>query len=235
MRKSRKFPNIDPSEVPEHIKADLNNPQLWGLGNSKEPRDNIWIGYDGAFHIEHGLSLDRDPEDALRQIVEAIVASRLAAPSGKNPVERIDKGVAAILGVNRNRGPKTGSAKVDRHDVARRAAHLVYERHLDSSMGLHDWRSCLWDALNEKERHIFKERESEKFSNFYNATMQWLAEGEREEKLLFEVSVHDRETGGPICSSGVGDKKSLTALSPTFGPLALFCLSHPIHQQGNCC
>src|SRR5208283_341388 len=196
MRKSRKPRNPVPGKLPEHILASLDNPQFVGLGNSREPRDNIWAGYDGTFAMKRGLSLNRDPEDALRQIVEAIVRSRKDVPLGKSAAKRTDIGVATILGVERKRGPKAGWAKVDPLDVARRAAFLVHERFNAPVRGNYYWKPCLWDALNDKERRILGEDcNSEQFANFYDAIMKWLSRDDRENHLLFEVSVHDRETG----------------------------------------
>ena len=37
MQKPKKSPDLDPSEVPEHILAALDNPQLVGFGNSENP------------------------------------------------------------------------------------------------------------------------------------------------------------------------------------------------------
>jgi hypothetical protein len=197
MRKSRKGPTpLGLSGVPESIRESLENPEFEGLGNSSDPRDSIWGGYDCFFDTQHALRLDRDPEDALRQVVQAIVMSRRADPPIKGADERIDIGVAAILGAKRKTGPKRGGGKVDRRNISRRAAYLVYERHCDSSKGKGDWKTCLWDALSDSERRLLgKEQFSEKFFNFYNEFMDWLGEGERENNLLFEVSVHDNGTG----------------------------------------
>ena len=47
-------------------------------GNSIDPADHIWTGYDGKLDNEVFLKDDRDPYGALREVVEQIVEKILA-------------------------------------------------------------------------------------------------------------------------------------------------------------
>lgn len=192
MRRNRDQKDIDISEVPLHLQEDLNDPNLQGMGNSSAPEDNLWRGHDGNFDTDRGLVIARDPTDALRQIISAIVTSHPSANLKHDTYARVEIAVAAILGTKQKRGPRNDWAKIDHKDAMRRAAFLYYGRSLDSRRDKPDWKSCLWDALNDREKRILKNDEcGDPFTNFYNHALKLFKDKGYEDKLLFEVSVHD--------------------------------------------
>ncbi len=199
MRKNRNKLVTSAEDWPQAlVKLLEQRPDLAGAGVSTKPQDNIWTGYDGKFDIDAALAIDRDPKEALAQIIMEIVSCYSGAGLVDDKETRVSGAVATILGKKAPTGVKPG--KTDRPNkriVLQRAAFLVYKRRLNSDLGKSDWKTCIWDALTPRQaQSIFKnERDGDKFTNFYNECMKLIRKKGQEERLLFWASVHEQETG----------------------------------------
>ncbi|GLS17282.1 hypothetical protein GCM10007874_02970 [Labrys miyagiensis] len=185
MRRQNKTQTTPDDEMPNFIRDDnYDGP----TGNSNDPRDSLWLGFDGKLDIDQLLSLDRDPNDALRQILTAIVRCHSADKSAFEIERRLDAAMAAVLCKTGKRGPKSGFARVEKAPVLHRAAALFYRNRLKG--GDPDWKSCIWEALDQKERkRLGADPEDEKFANFYKEAMKVISTAQDQNRQIFWASV----------------------------------------------
>lgn len=199
VRKDRKPRELPLAEIPHHIVESLeHNPELAGRGNSADPRDNIWHGYQGDFDADAALAIDGDPEGALAQIVTAIVNSNVSNKPEYEQDRRVNSLVAKMLGRKARSGPRPGEFDRSKmRTLLQHAAYRVYERRLDPTLGSCEWKICIWASLTRQQmEQLYPDGyDGEKFGSFYNECMKLMRKNGNEDRLLLEASVRDGGVG----------------------------------------
>ncbi len=175
----------DAYKLPDFIRDD---DYTGASGNSDDPRDSLWLGFDGKLNIDQLMSIDRDPDGALRQILAAIVQTHSADKSAPAIEKQLDTAMAAALCKPGKRGLKSGWAKVERAPVLHRAAALFYRGRLKGDDP--DWKPCIWEALDPKERRrLGNDPADDKFLNFYKEAMKLISTEQAKNSQIFWASV----------------------------------------------
>ena len=127
---------------PDWMRRDIepNASTLAGLGNSPDPRDRVWIGEDAKLDTSSFIRDDRDPHEALRDILRAVIAAHPEDAGGRSSEARLEAAFASLIGRQKPRGarPKDDSALIEA------SVGLYFERWPEPDS--RSWRRCIFDA-----------------------------------------------------------------------------------------
>jgi hypothetical protein len=193
MKKNRKLPPDKFGPMPSHLREQMESVEHSSAspGNSLDPKDHIWRGFQGDLDIDSMIEEDRDPDGALKQILMAIILGTPNKALKSSDAERLDIAFSALVGVKRKSGTKKGDTAYDRSKIIEEAAREYFWRSIDVSRGKLEWKSCIEAATPPDYLRLLRRSTKGSLTNFYKDLMDEI--GPVKEELLLAVSAQDLE------------------------------------------